>query len=417
MKKHLAILVLLFSFVSAQETIAVIEFEGLGISQIEAKALTNRLRDELVKTGKYTVIERGRMEEILKEQAFHQIGCTSDECAVEVGELLSVRQILIGSISKVGTVFSVSARIVDVESGEIVNTEIDDFKGDISDLLTLRMLVVAKKIAGLDNETFTNRSSRSTVRGGQRVPNSQRVPNILVDETETIIDERSNLDSLTFPLLFDWVLVEKAAFNMGNNMGADDAKPVHPVILSDFYITKTLITNDQYYGLLDYFESTSPSLFGSSKTTWFPDPRIPTYSLYPPKIEGSENPQLTWVLANNFCRLLGEEIGMLGRLPTEAEWEFICRSAEKGEDFDFNDSLEWVNDWYIDDIYSWVWKEDPEGRYGKVGSVFGNDWKVLRGEGCTSRNYSEADDYFKWREDKNYFFGNYFRCVTKKIEE
>jgi len=137
------------------------------------------------------------MEEILKEQAFHQIGCTSDECAVEVGELLSVRQILIGSISKVGTVFSVSARIVDVESGEIVNTEIDDFKGDISDLLTLRMLVVAKKIAGLDNETFTNRSSRSTVRGGQRVPNSQRVPNILVDETETIIKNSVDINGGT----------------------------------------------------------------------------------------------------------------------------------------------------------------------------------------------------------------------------
>ncbi|SVA90888.1 uncharacterized protein METZ01_LOCUS143742 [marine metagenome] len=42
MKKPLAILLLLFSFGSAQETIAVIEFEGLSISQNEAKSLTNR---------------------------------------------------------------------------------------------------------------------------------------------------------------------------------------------------------------------------------------------------------------------------------------------------------------------------------------------------------------------------------------
>ena len=144
MKKPLAILLLLFSFVSAQETIAVIEFEGLGISQTEAKALTNRLRDELVNTGKYTVIERGKMEEILKEQAFQQIGCTSDECAVEVGKLLSVEGIIIGSISNVGSVYSVSARIVSVESGEITKSAIYDYQGSIDDLLTIGMRYVSE---------------------------------------------------------------------------------------------------------------------------------------------------------------------------------------------------------------------------------------------------------------------------------
>lgn len=54
---------------------------------LEAKALTNRFRDELVTTDKYKVIERGKMDEILQEQAFQQTGCTSDECAVEVDHL------------------------------------------------------------------------------------------------------------------------------------------------------------------------------------------------------------------------------------------------------------------------------------------------------------------------------------------
>ena len=154
MKKSLAILLLLFSFVSAQETIAVIEFEGLGISQTEAKALTNRLRDELVNTGKYTVIERGKMEEILKEQAFQQIGCTSDECAVEVGKLLSVEGIIIGSISNVGSVYSVSARIVSVESGEITKSAIYDYQGSIDDLLTIGMRYVSELLFSDVSTTF-----------------------------------------------------------------------------------------------------------------------------------------------------------------------------------------------------------------------------------------------------------------------
>jgi TolB-like protein len=154
MKQPLAILLLLFSFVSAQETIAVIEFEGLGISQTEAKALTNRLRDELVNTGKYTVIERGKMEEILKEQAFQQIGCTSDECAVEVGKLLSVEGIIIGSISNVGSVYSVSARIVSVESGEITKSAIYDYQGSIDDLLTIGMRYVSELLFSDVSTTF-----------------------------------------------------------------------------------------------------------------------------------------------------------------------------------------------------------------------------------------------------------------------
>ena len=51
MKKHLAILLLLFSFVSAQETIAVLEFERLDISQVTAKALTNELEGYLSNMG------------------------------------------------------------------------------------------------------------------------------------------------------------------------------------------------------------------------------------------------------------------------------------------------------------------------------------------------------------------------------
>ena len=88
--KYLALLspwiILLFQLLSAQEhqSIAVLEFEGRGISAYEAGSLTDRLRSELVKTGAITVVERGRMDRILEEQDFQLTGCTSDECAVEV---------------------------------------------------------------------------------------------------------------------------------------------------------------------------------------------------------------------------------------------------------------------------------------------------------------------------------------------
>ena len=133
----------------AQTPIAVIDFEGFGISQSETMALTNRLRNELHNTGSFKVIERNMMEEILNEQGFQQTGCTSNECLVEIGRLVGVRKILGGSISIVGDVFSVSVRIVDVETGEVLEAIDYDFRGEIGNLLTFGMRNVALELAGV----------------------------------------------------------------------------------------------------------------------------------------------------------------------------------------------------------------------------------------------------------------------------
>ena len=93
------------------------------------------------------MIERGMMEEILNEQGFQQTGCTSDECIVEVGRLIGVEQIVGGSISKVGRTYSVSARIVSIETGKILKTATYDFRGEIDDLLVSGMRKIAVKLA------------------------------------------------------------------------------------------------------------------------------------------------------------------------------------------------------------------------------------------------------------------------------
>ena len=127
-------------------SIAVIEFEGNNISDAEVRALTDRLRSELVTIGQFTIIERGQMDEVLKEQAFQQTGCVSSECAVEVGKLLGVENIITGSISRVGTIYSVSARAFSVASGEIIKTAVYDHSGDIGGLLTQGMRKVAEEL-------------------------------------------------------------------------------------------------------------------------------------------------------------------------------------------------------------------------------------------------------------------------------
>ena len=78
-------------------SVAVIQLDSYGIQKAEVAILTDRLRNELVKTGRFRLMEREKMDEILKEQGFQQTGCTSTECMVEVGRSIGVQQ-MIGAV-------------------------------------------------------------------------------------------------------------------------------------------------------------------------------------------------------------------------------------------------------------------------------------------------------------------------------
>ena len=123
--------------------IAVVDFTGNNVSEGDCRALTDRLRTELFNTKYFKVIEREMMEQILVEQGFQQSGCTTNECMVEVGKLIGVEKIIGGSISQIGNIFSISSRIVNVETGEIENTAVFDHTGNIGLLLTECMRIVS----------------------------------------------------------------------------------------------------------------------------------------------------------------------------------------------------------------------------------------------------------------------------------
>ncbi|MBF0431669.1 MAG: PEGA domain-containing protein [Fibrobacteria bacterium] len=129
--------------------IAVLDLEAIAVSEIEAKSLTDKLRSELVKTGRFLVIERNQMDEILEEQKFQLSGCTNQECVVEVGQLLGVQEMITGSIGRVGSVYLVSLRTIDVEKGIVLKDINENVPGNVSDILNYGITNAARRIAGL----------------------------------------------------------------------------------------------------------------------------------------------------------------------------------------------------------------------------------------------------------------------------
>jgi TolB-like protein len=158
--KHTVIFAVLFTALFGQnpdrKNMAIYKFSGLGVSPIEAQVISDRIRVELGKLDTYSIIERGLMEQILKEQVLQLSGlCEESSCLVEVGRILAVHYMVGGSVSQIGNLFTIEARIIDVESGEIVTNVVEDYNGPIENLLVQTTRIVAAKLCGIDKELST----------------------------------------------------------------------------------------------------------------------------------------------------------------------------------------------------------------------------------------------------------------------
>lgn len=136
---------LISKFVYSQDkiSIAVLELDAKGVSNSDASIITDRLRVELFNSNKYSVLERDKMDDVLNEQGFQLSGCTTDECAVEVGELIGVQQMVAGKIGKIGNMFTIIVRIIDVETGKVVKIATDDCSCPIEEVLTISVVKIS----------------------------------------------------------------------------------------------------------------------------------------------------------------------------------------------------------------------------------------------------------------------------------
>ena len=133
---------------AGKETVAILDFEGRGISQMEAQTLTDRLMSEMVNTNAVIMVERNQMEEIMQEQGFQQSGCTTSECAAEVGALLGVQNMVSGSFGKLGNSYTIDAKLFSVSTGGTIRSVSKTYKGEVDGLLTI-IEIVAWEVVGL----------------------------------------------------------------------------------------------------------------------------------------------------------------------------------------------------------------------------------------------------------------------------
>ena|GEM_PF-835529 len=118
----------------------------------------------------------------------------------------------------------------------------------------------------------------------------------------------------------EMVYINPGCFQMGSNEGDSDEKPVHRVCLTQSYeIGKYEVTQAQWQKVM----GDNPSQF-----------------------KGDHKPveNVSWNEIQTFIRKLNQQTGLDYRLPTEAEWEYACRSGGQDEKYcggNNVDSLGW----------------------------------------------------------------------------
>jgi len=107
---------------SPQDTIhvAVLDLDALDVPPALVQSITERLRFYMGEYPHILVLERTRMEDLFEELSIQVSGAVGDDSrAAQIGQMLGVQKMIVGSVSYVGNEYSLQVRMVDITTSSI----------------------------------------------------------------------------------------------------------------------------------------------------------------------------------------------------------------------------------------------------------------------------------------------------------
>lgn len=161
----------------APPTIAILYFDYSGKDDQMAllkKGLAQMLISDLAGSDAVRIVERDRLQEILAELKLEQSAKIDPASAAKVGKLLGARFMVLGGYFDLGGTLRIDARVVEVETGKIVNSagvngKVDDFldleqklSGKIGEILATQ-LKLPEKVHGARTKPPSHLAARTAV--------------------------------------------------------------------------------------------------------------------------------------------------------------------------------------------------------------------------------------------------------------
>ena len=109
--------------VPAGATVGILPFENTLSNEPDAGTSTAELVVNVATSKGVKVVERAQLNKVLEEQSLIASGVVSDEGAAETGELLAARYLVTGRISELMGERLVAIKLVNTETGEVVDSK------------------------------------------------------------------------------------------------------------------------------------------------------------------------------------------------------------------------------------------------------------------------------------------------------
>ena len=125
------------SYAQDKPTLVVMDLKAMGgITKDDAAILSERLRSALTKTGKYTILSREEMDNIVKEAKFQMSDmCDDTKCFAEIGGALGAKKMVTGNIGKLGKTYTLTLKLIDITEVKVDKSLSNDCKCEIDELL------------------------------------------------------------------------------------------------------------------------------------------------------------------------------------------------------------------------------------------------------------------------------------------
>jgi TolB-like protein len=147
------------------KTVAVLPFEAIGVDVQLARVAADQLTHELVTLGDCSVLERARIDQVMKEQALSRSGAVKQDETLSIGKLLSVEGIITGSVAKRGKDIYLTARLIKTENGIILSsTEVALGNEEIRSPDDTGITTADKSQTDRNQPVFTKNATGSVVR-------------------------------------------------------------------------------------------------------------------------------------------------------------------------------------------------------------------------------------------------------------
>ena len=133
----------------AKPTLAVFNFKSKAVSDENVTLMLDSLIYELYKTNAFIMVEEHQINEIILEQKYDNLDCRDQGCGIEIGIILGIKNIIVGSFEQIADSTIMKASMINVKNRETKKSVDKAYQGKLEDFSPL-IQIAAWEFADLE---------------------------------------------------------------------------------------------------------------------------------------------------------------------------------------------------------------------------------------------------------------------------